>query len=286
MIEKLLALKPNDGRFVYLIKTLISRFNEHNISRIGAQLAYFMLLSLFPFLIFLNALIGSFHISTSEVVEFLDPFFPEQIVSLISTYIAHISNNQSISVLSIGIIVTIFSASKSVRSLSYAINTAYGIHENKNPFFGIFLSMVFVIATGVVILIVTMFITLSRDFLMQIIKVNQISDMLVGALGIWRWVTLSVILFFILAMMYKLVPNKKIRFLSVIPGTIFAIAAFIGLTVGFSIYVNYFIRNSALYGTIGAVILLVLWMYLVSIILVLGAEINSAIEIMPRKFKK
>ena len=242
----MLEIKPNDGRFVYLFKTMITRFMDHDVSRVSGQLAYFILLSLFPFLIFLNALIGSFHIPAERVVEFLQPFFPAQIVSLISNYIAHISQNQSISLLSIGIIVAIFSASKAVRSLSYAVNTAYGTRDREHFLIDILSSMLFVISAGVIILIIILFVTLSRDFLTEIIKVNHMSDVLVSMLGIWRWVTLCVILFLVLGLMYKTVPNKKVRFLQIIPGTILAMAGFLGLTVGFSIYVNYFIKNSAL----------------------------------------
>ena len=268
--------KTADGRLVYLIKALIRRFFDHKVSRMGGQLAYFFLLSLFPFLIFFNALIASFDISSERVMSFLQPFFPEQIVRLISSYIETITTNQSVSLLSIGIIIVIFSASKSVRSLRYAFNTAYDVQEKERMFVNILLSMAFVM----------LFVTLSRDFLTEIVQVSNLSKWMVNMLSTWRWVTLCVILFLILALMYKTVPHKKVRFLAIIPGTLFALAGFLALTVGFSLYVNYFLRSSAFYGgTIGAMLLLMLWIYFASVILVMGAELNSALESMPRRAK-
>lgn len=278
--------KTADGRLVYLIKALIRRFSDHKVSRMGGQLAYFFLLSLFPFLIFFNALIASFDISSERVMSFLQPFFPEQIVRLISSYIETITTNQSVSLLSIGIIIVIFSASKSVRSLRYAFNTAYDVQEKERMFVNILLSMAFVIGAGVVLLLVVLFVTLSRDFLTEIVQVSNLSKWMVNMLSTWRWVTLCVILFLILALMYKTVPHKKVRFLAIIPGTLFALAGFLALTVGFSLYVNYFLRSSAFYGgTIGAMLLLMLWIYFASVILVMGAELNSALESMPRRAK-
>lgn len=286
MLFHWLTVKPGDGRFVYLIKTMITRFIDHNVSRVSGQLAYFILLSMFPFLIFLNALIGSFHIPADRVVEFLRPFFPTQIVNLISGYIVRISQNQSMSLLSIGIVIAIFSASKAVRSLSYAINTAYGMRESENFLIDVISSMLYVIGAGIIVLIVSLFVTLSRDFLTEVIQVNHMSDMLVSMLNVWRWVTLCVILFLVLGLMYKMVPNKKVRFLSVIPGTVLALLGFLGLTIGFSLYVNYFLKSSIFYGSIGAIILLLLWIYIASIILVMGAELNSSLEQMPHHKKK
>ena len=102
----------------------------------------------------------------------------------------------------------------------------------------------------------------SSDVVERMASAMKISFALVNVVSVWRWVTLVVVMFFALCMMYKFAPHKKLRFKEIIPGTIFSMAGFMLLTVGFSIYVTYFMRGSALYGTIGTVILLMLWMYI------------------------
>lgn len=276
-------VSPNDGKFKYIIKTVLARFFEHDVARVSGQLAYFILLSIFPFLIFFNALIASFDISTSQIISFLRPAFPEQIVSLINDYVMHISQNQSASLLSIGIIVMIFSASKSMRSLSYSINTAYEIEDRKGFFKDIFLSMLYIVAAGVILVMVVLFVTLSDRFLTEIIQVATLPAPISKAIAFGRWVIMIAILFLILSIMYKTVPNRKVRIKQTIPGTALAVLGFLVLTSGFSLYVNYFLKNSIFYGTIGAVILLMFWIYFASVILVMGAELNHIVEQMPLK---
>ena len=278
-----LQIKHSDGKWKKLIKAMILRFFDHNVSRVGGQLAFFILLSLFPFLVFLNALIGSLNMSYDQLMTLLSPIFPEQIVELIIGYVRQVSQGQSIGLLSIAVVVVIFSASKAVRSLAFSVNTAYDIKENKHPVRNFFYSMLYVIAAGIVAVIIILFITLSEEFLLEIIKITHISEFVITLLGICRWAALVAILFFVLALMYKITPDKKVAFRHILPGTVLATLGMLFLTYGFSAYVNYFAKSSVLSGTIGAVILLMLWVYFASVIIILGAELNCAIEEISRK---
>lgn len=278
-------IKPDDCKVKYLAKTMVVRFFDHNVSRVGGQLAFFILLSLFPFLVFLNALIASLNISTDKLILLLDPVFPQQITDLIIGYIEQVSGSQSIGLISVAVIVVIYSASKSVRSLAYSINTAYGIGDDEHPIRNIFYSMLYVIAAGIITVIIILFITLSQEFLVEIVKITNIPELIIIILGVFRWVSLVGILFFVLALMYKITPDKKVRFRHIFPGTVLATLGMILLTYGFSAYVNYFARGSLLSGTIGAVILLMLWVYFASVIIILGAELNSSVEEMLNKRK-
>ena len=271
-------IKLTDGKWKKLIKTMAFRFFDHNVSRVGGQLAFFILLSIFPFLVFLNALIGSLNMSYDRLVTILAPIFPEQIVELIIGYVRQVSQSQSIGLLSIAIVVVIFSASKAVRSLAFSVNTAYDIKEIKHPVRNFFYSMLYVVAAGVVAVIIILFITLSEEFLLEIVKITHISAFAVTILNIFRWAALVAILFFVLAIMYKITPDKKVAFRHILPGTVLATLGMLLLTYGFSAYVNYFVRSSVLSGTIGAVILLMLWVYFASVIIISGAELNCAIE--------
>lgn len=286
MLEKILTVKENDGRIKYMLKSVISRIYEHNISQTGGQLSFFLLLSTFPFLIFLNTLIASFNITPQMIEAFLMPIFPEQIVKLIGSYVEYISTNRSVGLLSIGIIVTVFSASKAVRALDRSLNIAYGMSERRNFFLEIFFSMALILVLGIVVTIMIMFAAFSTDLVDRLAMEMEIPIVFINIVDAWRWVTLAVIMFFAFSMMYKLVPKQKLKFRDVVPGTLFSIVGFMLLTVGFSIYVKYFMSNSALYGTIGSVILLMFWLYIVSMIIVVGAEINGAISAMPEKMRK
>lgn len=286
MFERIFEIKESDGRIKYMLKSVTSRIYEHNISQAGGQLAFFLMLSTFPFLIFLNTLIASFNISTKMIESFLMPIFPSEIVSLISTYVEYISNNRSVGLLSIGIVATVFSASKAVRALSRALNFAHGAKDKRSFFGEILFSMLLILAVGVMITVMIVIVAFSTDLVETVARGMRIPTMLINIVDAWRWVTFAAVMFFFLCLMYKFVPGVKLKFREVMPGTVFSMAGFLVLTVGFSAYVKYFMRNSALYGTIGTVIVLMFWLYVVSMIIVVGAEINGAIKAMPERMRK
>ena len=271
VFEKLVTINDKDGKFKYVLKSIVRRVYEHNISQIGGQLSFFLILSTFPFLIFLNALIGYVNITPETLQNFLAPLFPEQIVGLIGSYVEYISNNQSVSLISIGILVTVFSASKAVRAITRALNMAYGVKAKRNFFWEIVFSMLLILGIGVVCVVIIVVVAFSTNFVERMAHELNISFTLINIVDAWRWVTFAAVMFLMLSMMYKFIPAKRLKFREIIPGTLFSMAGFMALTLGFSVYIKYFMTNSALYGTIGSIILLMLWLYIVSMIIVLGA---------------
>lgn len=115
-----------------LILELPKRFARDNISQTGGQLAYFFLLSVFPFLIFLNALLGFLNISVESIIREISAITPEEIVVLLRGYLESVVETRNTSLLSIGLLASLFSASKAVDSLIIALNTAYGVENKRN----------------------------------------------------------------------------------------------------------------------------------------------------------
>ncbi len=267
-------------RFSYsceIARELYSRFRRHNISYTAGQIAYFFILSVFPFLIFVNALIASFDIPGNAAISFLEPFFPEQIVTFIAQYLEYINSQSGISLLSFGIFLALFSASKSVRSLAAAFNRAYDISQRRGFFAQIFFSMLFIFLFALIFLACVVLVAFGNDFVSKLIANITLAFAFVDLLSVWRWITMAVILFFTMSVIYKIIPSKKIKFSETIPGTLFSLVGFLILTGGFSFYVNHIVSSSLFYGSVGAVMLLMLWMYFAGMILILGAELNSII---------
>ena len=265
-------------RFSYprkIVCELYSRFRKHNISYTAGQIAYFFILSVFPFLIFVNALIASFDIPGNAAISFLEPFFPEQIVSFVAQYLEYINEQSGASLLSFGIILALFSASKSVRSLASAFNRAYDISQRRGFFAQVFFSMLFIFLFALIFLACVVLVALGNDFVSKLIANITLAFAFVDLFSVWRWITTAVILFFTMSIIYKIIPSKKIKFSETIPGTLFSLVGFLILTGGFSFYVNNIVSSSLFYGSVGAVMLLMLWMYFAGIILILGAELNS-----------
>lgn len=271
------------SRFFDLISAVIERFYKHNIGYVGGQIAYFFILSIFPFLIFINALIASFNIPSETVFDILDPFMPERIVSFIANYIEYINTQNSATLLSIGIVLAVFSSSKSVRSLASAFNNAYEVHSRRSFFAQVLFSMLFILLFGIILLACIVIVALGNGFIARFISQITVSFKFVDLLTVWRWIIMSAVLFFIILLLYKILPSTKIKLAEAIPGTIFSLVGILLLTLVFSIYVNNFLSYVSFYGSIGAIMLLMLWMYFAGVVLVLGAEVNSVLSELRKK---
>lgn len=280
--RRCIILKNNLGQTLSqiwnILRLLYTRFREHGIGYTGGQIAYFFILSVFPFLIFINALIASFNIPTQTAISFLEPFFPGQIVSFIAAYIEYINAQSSMSLLSFGIVLAIFSASKSVRSLNRAFNRAYNTEQTRGFFAQIFFSMVFIFLFALIFFASIILVAFGNDFISKIISEITLSFAFVDLLTVWRWVTMALIMFFTMSIIYKFIPSTKVSFRQTLPGTVFSLICFLALCAGFSFYVNNIVSSSVFYGSIGAILLLMLWMYFAGIILVLGAELNKILS--------
>lgn len=259
------------------VAMLVRRSRLHHIGSSGAQAAFFFILALFPFIIFINTLIASLNIPKESAIEFLNPIFPEQFVSFLSNYLDTINSGGALSLFSIGVILALFTASKSVRTLTVSFDLAYDTKSSRNLFAEIFFSMLFLVLFALIIIACIILVALGNDFITRILLRPNISSLIYNLVDIWRWSTTSIIIFLAISLMYKLLPSKKITFRQTLPGTFLTLAGFLLLTGAFSLYVNVFASASLFYGSIGTIILFMLWMYFIAIILILGAELNEVI---------
>lgn len=277
--------KKYRSRFFSSIILLFRRARYHKIGSAGAQSAFFFILAMFPFIIFTNTLVASLNIPKESAIDFLTPIFPDQIVSFLSGYLDTINTSGAMSIFSMGILLAVFTASKSVRTLTSAFDRAYETKTTGNFLSGMLFSMLFIILFALIITSCILLVALGNDFITEALFNAGNSETLHTLIDIWRWSTTSILIFFSISLIYKLLPSKKVSFSETLPGTFFALFGFLILTGGFSFYVNNIALSSFFYGSIGIVILFMLWMYFISIILILGAELNKIVSDI-KKFQK
>ena len=261
------------------MQDLIYRVRKVDMSGMGAQLAYFFLLSFFPMLIFMVTLLPYLNLEQGQIFDFLSNIMPGEVYSLIEGTLAEVLNNQNGGLLSIGVIGTIWSASKGVDALMKALNRAYEV-EGKAGFLNRLWSLIFTISLVGVILIA----------LVLPIFGHQIGNIIFGYIGveesfanIWnsiRWIIPPTLIFLILTAMYWIVPNTdpRLTISSVFPGALFATLGWLVLTYGFSFYISNFGNYSGTYGSIGGVIILMLWLYFTGMIIILGGLLNASFQ--------
>lgn len=258
---------------------LIHRIKNVDISGMGAQLAYFFLLSFFPMLIFMVTLLPYLNLERGQIFDFLSEIMPNEVYSLIEGTLTEVLSNQNGGLLSIGIIGTIWSASKGVDALMKALNRAYDV-EGRAGFMNRLWSLIFTISLVGVLLIA----------LVLPVFGQQIGNLIFDYLGvttsfttIWnsiRWIIPPALILILLTTMYWIVPNTdpRLTIVSVFPGAIFATSGWLVLTYVFSFYINNFGNYSATYGSIGGVIILMLWLYFTGMILIFGGLLNATFQ--------
>lgn len=254
---------------------LWKRIGEDDVLGLAAQLAYFFLLSLFPLLIFLVTLLPYLPITQDEMLGVVADFAPGETMFFIETNLNEIMSHQNGTLLSFGIIATIWSASNGLNAIIRAFNKAYDVKESRS----------FIVARGMAILFTVAMIFVFIVALLLPVFGKQIGMFLFAKLGlssqflaIWnmlRWALSSLIIFFVFLVLYWIAPNKKFKCIDAVPGAVFATVSWLLVSWGFSFYVSNFGNYSAMYGSIGAVIVLLIWFYLSGIIIILGGEINA-----------
>lgn len=260
------------------LKRLYNRIIEDDIFGLSAQLAYFFLLSLFPFLIFLMTLVGFLSIDEQNVIGFIEAYAPAEITELINQNVRQLVNEQNGQLLSIGIIGTLWSASNAINAIMRGFNRAYDVDENRS----------FIVSRLIaIVLTIAMLFVICMAFLLPIFGkwigeyIFTFFGLSAGFLNVWealRWGVSSVIFFIVLIALYKLAPNKRIYFRNAVWGALFATFGWQLVSLAFSYYVNSMGNYTATYGSLGTVIILMIWFYLSGVIIMIGGVINAILR--------
>jgi membrane protein len=260
------------------VRELAKRFQEDEISRLSAELAYFFLLSLFPFLIFLFTLLAYLPIPHEDVLSLVREYAPKEALHLIETNVHNMMDHQNGKLLSFGIIATIWSASNGINAIVRAFNRAYDVKEDRS----------FIIARGMAVLL-----TFAMMFVIIVALALPVFGRMIGMflfsafgfssefLMIWnafRWAVSSAILFIVFTALYYFAPNKHLRIKRVTRGALFATIGWIVVSWAFSYYVGSLANYTAMYGSLGGIIVLMIWFYLSGMIIILGGEINAIFD--------
>ncbi len=264
---------------VELIKRTITDFIADDMMTYASALAYRALFSLFPFLLFLIAMLNFLHLE--DFFEWLRGqaamALPPDALAQVDPVIDHLQQDRS-GLLSLGVLLALWSASFGIQALMNAMNKAYDVEESRSFVKIFFLSILYTVGVAVLLLLAAALMILGP----------QIMEMLAGLVGmgelfvtLWtwaRWPVAVLLMMTVVAWLYYVCPDVKQEFRFITPGSILAVVVWIMASVGFGIYVQNFGDYDAIYGSIGAIIVLLLYFYISGAVLLFGAEMNAVIE--------
>lgn len=265
-------------RKINLLIHLIVKIRKDDVFALSSQLAYYLMLSFFPFILFLITLVGFSRLSSAEVLNGLAGLLPQSIVDLTTSTVMDIFDNQYTGLLGVSILLMIWTSSSAFRAVIKGVNKAYDFKERRSFIKRVFISMMGILALAIII-ILSLSMLVFGDVISQYIR--NVIPFYKAFLFIWnmfRYAFVFIVMIFIFAGIYCMAPAKRLKSKEVIPGAIFSTFGWIIVSFGFSFYINNFGNYSRFYGSLGAVFILMTWLFLISMIFILGVEINCVLS--------
>jgi membrane protein len=262
------------------LATLWREMTEDNVWNGAAALGFYLTLAVFPAMIFVMALIPYLPIAHVDqaIMDLLRQTLPPRTAQMFSGVVQEVVSERRGGVLTFGIAAALWASSSGMYAIMQQMNVAYDVEERRGFLraraTALGLSLLFV-----VLVIGAFSLVVLGGVIQDWLGVRMgVSDALLNAFVVFRWAVIVLALLVAVALIYDKAPARKRRFALVTRGTVVATAAIIVTSLAFRLYVANFGNYSATYGSIGAVIVLMLWFYLAGLVMLVGAEIDAIYE--------
>ncbi|MCT4685983.1 YihY/virulence factor BrkB family protein [Vallitalea sp.] len=254
---------------------LFKRIQSDDITAWASKLTFYILLSIFPFILFLMQILSYTSLSDVDVLYQFKDIFPDEIFGVIGFITTDIEKNQSDTLLSIALIATIWAASKGIMAIITSLNKAYREKETRSYIFLRLMSFIYTIAFAIVLILTFLLIIFWNKLLNLAFSYIYLPTGLEGIIDFIRILFAMILLFFFFILLYNASPNKKITFIEVVPGAILSTIGWLAMSFIFSFYIDKIGNFSYMYGSLASIIILLIWLYLCSIIILVGGELNA-----------
>jgi membrane protein len=259
------------------------QFWEDRIMGQAAQLSFYFLLSIFPLLLFLAALLGLLLNSDAALhdllTQYLGAVLPKSASALIEETLQEVNEGSNAGKLSFGLLFSVWAASNGVVAIITALNIAYDVEEARPWWKRRLVALTLTAAFAVLVLGALLLMIYGGQLISWAGARLNLGAAALSAWHIAEWVLLLALVLLACNVLYVYGPNVRRRqWHWLMPGTVVALLLWLLASFGFKVYLRFADRYSLTYGSIGAVIVLLLWLYLSGAALLLGGEINSEIE--------
>lgn len=256
---------------------LTRRYYLHGVARDSAALTYYLLFAVFPLLILVSSLLGILELDVEEITRFLLRFVPLDVVNTVEAYLNYVSENSSRQLLWFSLVFSLWFPMRATASLLYSMRKAFGRPQPTNVLFAWLRTLFF---TGWLLLSLTLSltaITVGRRLLTFAGRFVVLPDWLTELWEPLRFVLLGVVMWILISLLYRLAMERKGRWREIAPGVAMSLCAWMFLSLAFSYYVERFAHYTELYGSIAAIVVALLWIYMGANVLILGAELSGVL---------
>lgn len=261
-------------------RELYQEISDDNVFNGAAALAYYLTLAIFPAMIFVMAIVPYLPIPHVDqaIMDLLGEALPREASTMVAGVVQEVTSQRSGGLLSFGAIGTLWAASSGMYAIMQQLNITYDVKEARS----------FLRVRGTALGLTLLFGVLVLGALSLVVLGGQIQDWIGARLGysqalltffaVLRWVIIVLALLLAFALTYYLGPDVDQEFVFITPGSIVGTLLLVAASLGFAFYTANFGDYGATYGSIGAVIILMLWLYIAGLVMLLGSEINALVE--------
>ena len=276
--------KRDKGK-IQILLGFADRIKDDHIGAYAAQSAYFLIMSFIPFILVLTAIVQYTPLTYKVIRQAILGFVPDNLQDFVLKIIAEVFT-KSATVLPISGLFALWSSGKGMMSLIAGLNTIYHVKETRNwltnRIYSVFYMLLFVLAIIVTLLVLVLGNRIQVAAQKTIPILGRLMAKIMGA----RTLLVFAVLFVVFLVLYKVLPNRKATFKSQLPGAFIIATAWLIFSYGFSLYFEFFPNFGNMYGSLTALIMVMLWLYVCMNLILYGAEINAYFENEFRKAQK
>lgn len=263
---------------VSLVMGFVNRTSEDHVGAYAAQAAFFLIMSFIPFIMFLSAIIKYTPLTYGVMRQAILSVIPVNLQNFVMSVVVEVYERNSTVASITSVAVALWSSVKGLMSLINGLNSIYHVHETRNWLLRRIQAMFYTILFVIALIVSLILLVLGNRIQMELAKhfplIGEIIARIIGA----RTFIVFGVLFLVFLFLYKGLPNRKASFKSQVPGALLTAVAWSVFSYGFSIYFSFFPGFSNMYGSLTAIILVMLWIYVCMLLLLYGAEFNAYFE--------
>lgn len=268
---------PRLRRSLRLAGQLLRRYQRHGVARSCAALTYYLVFAAFPLLVLLGTLPGALDWESESLLQAMERFVPRQVTDLVGRYWADVEQNGGQRLLWTSVVFSLWLPVRATDCLLYALRRAFGTVQ-KSSLVQKVRTLLFTLGLMVTLALALVLITVGRRALTYVSIRLALPDWVAGTWNIFRFVLLAMVLLTALSILYLMALERRHPLRQMMPGVLTSLASWMVLSVGFSYYVEHIAGYTLLYGSVAAVVVALLWLYMSGLALIMGAELNAVLR--------
>lgn len=264
---------------IHFIGAILRKMEDDNIKAFSAQAAFYIIISFFPFVMFLLTLIQYLPFTESTLMRTFVSVVPDAFDSFIISLVSEIYDKASGTVISVTVITTLWSASRAFLAIVKGLNAVYAINETRVFLKLRIIATIYTLIFALMIIVSLGFLVFGNQIFLEItIRFPVLNDLALLIISLRTAVGLCVLTIFF-TLLYVVIPDRKTRVWSEVPGAFLAAVGWMGFSYLFSYYIDHMGNYTYIYGSLTAIVLLMLWLYFCMYILFVGAEFNIVLSV-------